>query len=512
MRDDIGGSRNSYNNILLRLEEYGVGGNYLLKSFVMKLLQAEAALKSQTIEVVSSHHPDIGYDALAREGLGDLNGPLAITIAVTLDHQRISTEFFKLKYFSKAEVISALYISLREPDAEIIKYSSLYQKNREKLHFWGPREIQSLIAQHPEVATEASSNLFSNRMRTVLEHSKEDWKDERTLVIDKIRASYSSGRFSLLLGAGVSSSAGMPDWDTLLNSLFVSMLTTEDLGGKNAKSDTAPEHIASIVKRLRELDGPSALTLARYIRKGIVTDSSEAQDEFIATVTHQLYALRNKELPENSALIKAVVDLCVPSRTGANVKAVLTYNFDDLIEKELTSRGLAHRPIFEEIQLPTARELPVYHVHGFLPEERSKFTNINKSTLVFSEEGYHQIYRDAYHWSNLVQLNSLKETSCLMVGLSLTDPNLRRLLEISAKSMDAPRHFAFMKRIPYEKFSKVSEKSMLRASAPTVKRFLERHHKLNEEVMKELGVTVIWYEDYKEIPTILKSLNAEAKP
>ena len=61
-------------------------------------------------------------------------------------------------------------------------------------------------------------------------------------------------------------------------------------------------------------------------------------------------------------------------------------------------------------------------------------------------------------------------------------------------------------------FQRTVKKNVLRASAQTVKIFLERHHKLNEEVMKELGVTVIWYEDYAEIPLILKSLGAEAKP
>jgi len=126
--------------------------------------------------------------------------------------------------------------------------------------------------------------------------------------------------------------------------------------------------------------------------------------------------------------------------------------------------------------------------------------------LVFSEEGYHQIYGEAYHWSNLIQLNSLKETACLMVGLSLTDPNLRRLLEISAKSLDKPKHFAFLKRISFEEFSKEEGKTIVKASVNTTRKFLERHHSLNEEVMRELGVNIIWYESYDEIPKILKEI------
>jgi len=227
------------------------------------------------------------------------------------------------------------------------------------------------------------------------------------------------------------------------------------------------------------------------------------RNEFILSVTKQLYGLRDHRFALSSPLIKAIASLCTPSRTGAKVKSVLTYNFDDLLERELESSGLTFRSIFEEIDLAGPDELPVYHVHGFLPEDRSKYPNIDKATLVFSEEGYHQIYGEAYHWSNLIQLNSLKETACLMVGLSLTDPNLRRLLEIATKSIDKPKHFAFLKRVGYDHFAKVHGKPLVRAPATIVRTFLDRHHNLNEEVMKELGVNIIWYEEYEEIPKLL---------
>jgi hypothetical protein len=39
--------------------------------------------------------------------------------------------------------------------------------------------------------------------------------------------------------------------------------------------------------------------------------------------------------------------------------------------------------------------------------------------------------------------------------------------------------------------------------------FLNRHHKLNEEIMKELGVTIIWFKEYNEIPKLLTSINEQ---
>jgi len=37
--------------------------------------------------------------------------------------------------------------------------------------------------------------------------------------------------------------------------------------------------------------------------------------------------------------------------------------------------------------------------------------------------------------------------------------------------------------------------------------FLEIHHNLNEEIMKELGVSIIWYENYDEIPKLLNQIS-----
>jgi hypothetical protein len=99
-----------------------------------------------------------------------------------------------------------------------------------------------------------------------------------------------------------------------------------------------------------------------------------------------------------------------------------------------------------------------------------------------------------------------------MVGLSLTDPNLRRLLDISARNMDRPRHYAFMRRLSIDNFaySKDSEgrKGQLVNNVKGAEEFLNRHHKLNEEIMKELGVSIIWFSSFDEIPEILKKIHA----
>ncbi|MFW2270041.1 SIR2 family protein [Burkholderia orbicola] len=484
-----------------RLVDYGPSGYYLLESFLLELLRIEAASHGQSV-VTDDRRSHSRADAYAPNGIGSIAGPLAIEIVQVLSPKKLEAEIYRHKVSKDEGSEGLLIVSIREMAKESRFFQALVHDSGDRFYIWGKDEIQGLMDKHQNIVSELTKKLFSLHFTRAISNNPENWLGKRAEIIGEVAQYYRSGRFSMFLGAGVSSSAGLPDWNTLLNSLFVSMLTE----GGFAQKGGDDEQNSSIVRRMREVDGPSALLLARYIRKGLSSGTGAEQIDFTRAVTEQLYGLRDKRHSLSSPLIKAVAALCTPSRTGAKVKAVLTYNFDDLLERELTGRGLSFKSIFEEFDMAGPEELPIYHVHGFLPEDRSRYPNIDKSTFVFSEEGYHQIYRDSYHWSNLIQLNSLKETACLMVGLSLTDPNLRRLLEISTKSIDKPKNFAFLKRISYDGFVRVSDRNVVKAPVSSIKKFLDRHHSLNEEVMRELGVNIIWFEEYDEIPRLMAEI------
>ena len=80
----------------------------------------------------------------------------------------------------------------------------------------------------------------------------------------------------------------MPDWNTLLNSLFVTYLTQEF----NEDIAISDKDLDDIVGRLNAINEPSALMAARYLRKGFSKGDGEAKD-FIEAVTKNLYKLRN---------------------------------------------------------------------------------------------------------------------------------------------------------------------------------------------------------------------------
>jgi len=144
-------------------------------------------------------------------------------------------------------------------------------------------------------------------------------------------------------------------------------------------------------------------------------------------------------------------------------------------------------------------ELPVYHVHGMIPQSRPI-----ASTPVLSEKEYHTLYKESFYWSNVVQLQAFSRTTCFFVGLSMNDPNLRRLLDISRNGIDAlnkdasvgrPCHYAIL------------ERKSLAPAHPDPAKDLE-HFTMQERMMEDLGINVIWFEQgkFEEIAQIVRRL------
>lgn len=483
----------------------GHKGYYTFETFILNLLKVHL---EKTNKSFLSQPRRFGFDAFAPEGIEDIKGATQIEIKFNLERTsptRLIDQIIHIqsKLQEKEPFFNLLIIS---PNPISPKYRNFFahrfqeQKLPFKIILWGPEEINKIVARNRKEANDIANNLFSLRIESAVVQSSKDWKKEREEKIELLNRLYKKGQFSFFLGAGVSSSAGMPDWNTLLNSLFVTYLTNEfDNESKIIDSD-----IDQIVNRLNEIDEPSALMAARYLRKGLDNRNKESE-EFTKTITQNLYKLRDENKRIDSELIKSIVEMCMPLRTGAKIKSVITYNFDDLIERQLETQSIQHHSIYTDNDFIDPDELPVFHVHGFLPENTEAYKSLDKSTLVFSEEGYHLIYSDSYHWSNLVQLSNLRDNNCLMVGLSMTDPNLRRLLDIASRNSDKTRHFAFMKRLTVDNFTHTKDNKVI-DNVDGAKKFLDRHHNLNEEIMRELGVSIIWYTDYDEIPVMLREI------
>lgn len=357
--------------------------------------------------------------------------------------------------------------------------------------FWDNQKINEIIEENDDAVESIVNSLFKLDIEKEIRKSNDDWKKARLDVLNDIKKAYNKGNFSLILGAGVSCSAGFPNWETLLNSLyanFVNKVFNDDI----VSDDT----LQAITKKFIEINNSSTLAAARYLKAGLSQKDNDVH--FITAVKKALYNSPRK----SSLLMDAIINLCTPKRSGAKIKSIITYNFDDLVEEYLNKVKLEYKTIYKDEELHDSDELPIYHVHGFI----SSRGDIEKDvSLVFSEEAYHKVYSEPYHWSNLVQLATLRDNNCLMIGLSLSDPNLRRLLEIAAqKHSPNNRHYVFMQRLSNNNL--IDETNIGKIDLASANKMLQTHHVVQEMMMSSLGTNIIWFENYDEIPKLLDSI------
>jgi hypothetical protein len=282
------------------------------------------------------------------------------------------------------------------------------------------------------------------------------------------------GRLTLVCGAGISADAQIPLWGDLLLALLESMVAR--LSREHAiasDTDAAPE--------FQRRYGGSSLILGKYLENTLGKD-------FARTVRDALYARH----PKTSPLIDAIVELARPRREGRALDSIISFNFDALIEENLSAARITNCAIHTESVKHEPFEIPVYHVHGYLPRKGK----VPESThIVLSEDAYHQQFLDPFSWSNLIQLNKFSQNTCLFVGVSLTDPNLRRLLDVSwRKSSDRIRRHYIVKKRPD-----------LANNSDAINRLSQI---LEEQDANLLGINVIWVHDFDEIPGLLAHINA----
>ena len=293
-----------------------------------------------------------------------------------------------------------------------------------------------------------------------------DWVKDRDKILEIAKVSLQDKDFSLFFGAGVSMSAKLPSWWKLL----------EGLVNKSKQKQLDKNDIDN----LQQVCYDSSIVFGRFIRQMMETKSNG--EDYYNAVHDALYAGNDSC---TSPLIQEICNLILAKRQFA--KSIITYNFDDVMERAMDNVGIKNYSIFGMNQPQQA--FPIYHVHGFIPYDNSQ---IIKSVPILSEEEYHRVYANSYNWSNVEQIHALSRRTCIFIGLSMTDPNLRRLLDIAIRdSENEARHFVFLPHIT--KFKNANKKN-------------NEAMRIHKEIFLELGLRVIWYTDYNELPTLISQL------
>ncbi len=273
-----------------------------------------------------------------------------------------------------------------------------------------------------------------------------------------------NGFRTLFIGAGVSKSAGLPNWEELLANII-----------QNIADDTK-RSLANGIKDKNEIIRAQKLFT-------IIAPENNRNTQKVHNVIHK--ALWGN--CTNKSIKSPLVDSIVNAISQKEINAIVTYNYDDVIESELKKREIDYSQIIEGEEVMDRIGIPILHVHGYIPRKPGN----ELPHLVLDESSYHRMYNDSYMWANVEQLHYMRNSHCIFVGLSMQDPNLRRLLELANnKAIDGilrdTKHCVFLQRKEHGKTGDEIE--------------------LTRKIMSRLGLHVIWYDEHCEIPSLLSKL------
>ena len=260
----------------------------------------------------------------------------------------------------------------------------------------------------------------------------------------------------IFVGAGVSASAKIPDWQSLLKNLLD--------GGSKIPLDEFDNVYSS-------MDGSN-------LEKSLEID----KNAIVEKIRQVLYPNTNYQ---ESCLITTICELIIQQK---NLRSVITYNYDTLIEECLKKKDKSCFSVYKNNR-DESNSFPIYHVHGIVFRNGK---NEQPEDIVLTEDDYHRVYSEVFDWSNVEQLHALTRCTCFFIGLSLNDPNLRRLLDIAQRgSGKSVRHYVFLERKSSFVENDIAEKDFM----------------IREDMLADLGLNVIWYkgnDEHRELPELLK--------
>lgn len=329
-------------------------------------------------------------------------------------------------------------------------------------------------------------------------------KSSSETAIRHLKEAYKNGNLNFVLGAGISSEFGIPTWDNLLQRLLMTTIEQET------------EKAVLLSKIFSKIFNPSSLIAGRYLEESFKDE--KVKNKFEKHVRDALYETYDENA--KSLIIDEIIKFCLAPGNSPNLDGIITYNYDDIIETKLREKNLdmPFESVFGQAINPDNNVLKIHHVHGFLPR-KGNIGNDNKITL--GEFVYHEQYSNTYSWNNIVQINKFRDKTCLFIGTSLTDPNIRRLLDI-AKSQKKSNKFHYI-------FKKKTNKSWLKNSInklvsenpeigidknnnnlkidETIDFLIELKNRFEEKDSESLGVKTVWIDDYdNDISEILKKI------
>jgi hypothetical protein len=256
------------------------------------------------------------------------------------------------------------------------------------------------------------------------------------------RALLAKRNFGLLVGAGVSLPLGFPPWKTLVKAIARDPRVDGSRVLKREDNNTTTTQTLFQHFRRRQLG---------VKRKGTRVELPTRENELL--IKAEWRELIRKHLyhknPTRGNFLKRHPYLLQLLEVVKRSRIVVNYNFDDLLEKGL----LKNPPDRKKRGFDTTwrfciqgrSDVPlIYHPNGYLPENLLEGPS---EDLVFSEDSFADQLIDSMrgHYSSV--LHHLAQNTCMLIGLSLSDPTLKHLLRQHALMHPGHVHY-YIEHVP----------------------------------------------------------------
>jgi hypothetical protein len=286
------------------------------------------------------------------------------------------------------------------------------------------------------------------------------FKEQKTR--DGLRLIADADALTVIVGAGASTEAGLPSWQKLVDDLLDDALSQR---GWSADADA--------IKTMARKNG---LLTAAEIARALLDDDDDLGNK----VKEHLYDGADPTSLHPGPLLVAIAAL---QNAFGRSMSIGTFNYDDLIEAALRARAAARRwwqnvRSYIQGRQPLWDDVGVTHLHGLLGRE-------DKGRVVLTEGDYQIMQNSTSCWQEDWFIDRLRHSTCLFLGVSMSDPNLIRYLHRAPKTNR--RHIALLRRD--------ADLGEARLSAAACER-CEEAERLR---WARLGVTVLFTDNYADI-------------
>ena len=351
--------------------------------------------------------------------------------------------------------------------------------------------------------------------------------------IEALRYEFQRGRLTLYLGAGVSRDSGLPNWNTLIASLYYSAISAD----WKPQWIAFPNYLYALGEWLLIKSGDPPEVIAGKVENYYGSNSGFAE-ELKGTLylpwrqTHEhLNAPSAKQLRRGNELLDAVAKLCEATVDRRGLHAVVSTNYDSLLEQAL-NEGPARdkfKPIWKSAEKLLPKKKGIFHVHGYLPADGN---GSPYEEIMLTEAQYHGAASDPYSWSNLTLIQCFSASTGLMIGMSMADRNLRRLLHALHRTQLSEKQYVILKKpeapvmnncdlqevnaraVTYAKRfagSGIKKGDTLHKMQAILEELVRQEKTMAESALASMGVTPLWVEHYAEIPVIVEAVKAVNK-